>query len=577
MKTAQRLEYITALVNTQGYVSVSELSARCAVSAMTIRRDLAELAAQQQIERTHGGAASLRSAATARESNPALAAQPALATADVLIATTLSPGRDVMSDLAGRAVPLVAEALPVRGAQTLVAIDDQAAGYALGEWTAIYVHEHFAGRAHVLDLTDNLSNTQARSRGFLDALRAGGIQLASILSLNPQGHAERSYQLTRDALTLRPDINLIFAINDSNAWGAIRACRELRLPPERILVNSFGLEGDTLRNALMGEPAERNYCKVGLAMFPELIGPALVQAAILAYNGAALPPHIITPVAVLTRETLPHFYQREAGEWRVRADVAAERLPLPLVAPLAGHSPPTRLPRQVGVLVRYMEHEWYRNLLTAMRAYAEPLGVTIAVLDMEQTFRAELELRRREIARCAAQLVQPGEVVMVDGGPLAGYLAEELANRGQITVVSNARRAWDSLVPAHNVTLVSTGGVLRRHTDMLVGPTAEAALATLRADKLFLSVTGISLAFGLSHTDIPEVTIKQAMLRSAREVILVADHACFGREDTIQVAPLSSIHKLISDNGLPASWRLQLSQLGVQVILAPSGDAKNGN
>ncbi len=30
-----------------------------------------------------------------------------------------------------------------------------------------------------------------------------------------------------------------------------------------------------------------------------------------------------------------------------------------------------------------------------MRAYAEPLGITIAVLDMEQTFREELELRRR--------------------------------------------------------------------------------------------------------------------------------------------------------------------------------------
>ncbi len=29
---------------------------------------------------------------------------------------------------------------------------------------------------------------------------------------------------------------------------------------------------------------------------------------------------------------------------------------------------------------------------------------------------------------------------MVDGGPLAGYLAEELAHRGQITVVSNAPR-----------------------------------------------------------------------------------------------------------------------------------------
>jgi len=575
MKTAQRLAYITALVNSQGYVSVSELSARCAVSAMTIRRDLAELAVHHQVERTHGGAASLRGTATGL--NPALAAQPALTTADVLVATTLSPGRDVMADLAGRAVPVIAEALPVRGAQTLVAIDDRAAGYALGEWTACYVREHFAGRAHVLDLTDNLTNAQARSGGFLEALRAGGIELASVLSLNPQGHADRSYQLTRDALTLRLDINVIFAINDSNAWGALRACRELGLPPERILVNSFGLEGETLRDALMQEPAERNYCKAGVAMFPELIGPALVQAAILAYNGADLPPHIITPVAVLTRETLPQFYQREAGEWRVRADVAAERLAFPLVAPAADDSPAARRPRQVGVLVHYMEHEWYRNLLAAMRAYAEPLGITIAVLDMEQTIREELELRRREIARCAAQLVQPGEVVLVDGGPLAAYLAEELSGRGPITVVSNARRAWDALVAAPNVTLVSTGGILRRGADILVGPTAEAALATLRVDKLFLTVTGISLAFGLSHTDIPEVTIKQAMLRSAREVILLADHACFDREATIQVAPLSAVHKLISDNGLPASWRLQLSQLGVQVILAPSGGAKNGN
>ncbi len=570
MKTAQRLKTIAALVDAQGYVSVSELSARCAVSAMTIRRDLAELAARHQIERTHGGATSLRTATP----NARLVAQPALASADVLIATTLSAGRDVMSDLAGRAVPVIAEALPVRAAQTLVAIDDLAAGYALGEWTAAYAQVHFAGRAYVLDLTDNLSNAQARSRGFLDALRAGGIELADILSLNPQGHADRSYQLTRNALTQRPDINVIFAINDSNAWGAIRACRELGLPPERILVNSFGLEGDTLRDALMEEPAAQNYCKVGLAMFPELIGPALVQAAILAYNGVNLPLHIIAPVAVLTRETLPQFYRREVGGWRMRADVAAERLALPLVSQMAECTPATRLPHQVGVLVRYLEHEWYRNLLAAMTAYAEPLGITIAVLDMEQTFREELELRRREIARCAAQLVQPGEVVIVDAGPLAGYLAEELAERGQITVVSNARRLWEGLVPAQNVTLVSTGGVLRRGTEVLVGPTAETALATLRADKLLLTVTGISLAFGLSHTDIPEVTVKQAMLRSAREVILLADHACFDREATIQVAPLTAVHKLISDNGLPASWRLQLSQLGVQVILAPSGDAK---
>lgn len=103
---------------------------------------------------------------------------------------------------------------------------------------------------------------------------------------------------------------------------------------------------------------------------------------------------------------------------------------------------------------------------------------------------------------------------------------------------------------------------------MLVGPTAEGALRELRADKLFLSVEGVSLEFGLSHTNISEVTIKQAMIRSAREVILMADHTFFGEECVIQVAPTTVVHKLITDDALPASVRLELNKLGIQIILA---------
>ena len=90
----------------------------------------------------------------------------------------------------------------------------------------------------------------------------------------------------------------------------------------------------------------------------------------------------------------------------------------------------------------------------------------------------------------------------------------------------------------------------------------------LRADKLFLTVTGISLDFGLSHTNISEVTIKQAMIRSAREVILLADHTFFGQDSVIQVAAPTVVHKLITDDALPASVRLDLTKLGIEIILA---------
>ena len=102
----------------------------------------------------------------------------------------------------------------------------------------------------------------------------------------------------------------------------------------------------------------------------------------------------------------------------------------------------------------------------------------------------------------------------------------------------------------------------------MVGPTAEGALRELRADRLFLTVAGVSFNFGLSHTTVSEVTLKQAMIRSAREVILLADHTYFGLESTIQVAPLTVLHQLITDDALPASTRLDLSEAGIQVTLA---------
>jgi DeoR/GlpR family transcriptional regulator of sugar metabolism len=36
----------------------------------------------------------------------------------------------------------------------------------------------------------------------------------------------------------------------------------------------------------------------------------------------------------------------------------------------------------------------------------------------------------------------------------------------------------------------------------------------------------------------------------------------------IQVAPVSVVHKIIADDALPASWRLDLSRHGIEVILA---------
>jgi len=55
------------------------------------------------------------------------------------------------------------------------------------------------------------------------------------------------------------------------------------------------------------------------------------------------------------------------------------------------------------------------------------------------------------------------------------------------------------------------------------------------------------------------------MIASARKVILLADHTCFGKESIIQIGPCTLVHQAITDNALSASFRLELRKLGIEV------------
>ncbi len=325
----------------------------------------------------------------------------------------------------------------------------------------------------------------------------------------------------------------------------------------------FGLEGETLRNELL----TGDYCKAGLAMFPEIVGRVCIDAAVSAFNHQPLPPELVTPHAVLTTKTLMDYYGCEEGEWALRWKRALADFELPILIK-SDEVSINQMPHRIGFIVPFSEHEWYQSLEKTMREYAASMRIEFEIVDVHQSLRDEVELSRREIAASAAELVIPGEVIIIDGGPNAVFLGEALLGKKGITVITNAIPVFDILRANPDITLLLTGGAYRFSSQMLVGPTAEGALRELRADKLFLNVSGISLDFGLSHTNISEVSIKQAMIRSAREVILLADHTFFGLKSTIQIASLNVVDRLITDEALPASIRLELTKLGIQIILS---------
>lgn len=571
MKATSRLDKIVSLIDEHSFLTVSDLSRLCDVSEMTIRRDLDQLQKQNRILRTFGGAVPVRT-----ESVPADgAAHPhdqraevlLVDQVDVLIGTSVNPYYDnLLIDRAiKKDIAIIAESIEMPNQRTVVAVDNYQAAFDLGSWTGKYLKQQAVKKVNLLDLTFHQPNTQNRSRGFADGLGKINSSFETILSINAQSRYATAYQLSKDALIVHPQINLIFAINDTTAWGAINACRDLNIDPAQMTIVTFGLEGETLKNELM---SQNSYCKAGLAMFPEIVSLTCIEAAIAAFNHQPQVERYITPHVVLTAATLPKYYKQTAAGWELDWQTARKNLNIPIKIEREKPDPATKLPRQIGLIVPFLEHEWYKNLTALLKKYSEQYGIGLQIIDADQNVRDEVDLRRRQIAIKAASLVNPGDVVLIDGGPIAPYLARELKQKKDITVITNSVFVFDTLNRTPDIILISTGGAVRYSTQMLVGPTAEGALKELRADKLFLMVSGISLDFGLSHHTISEVTMKQAMIRSAREVILLADHTAFGAEVGIQVAPLKAVHKLITDDALPPSMRLDISKVGIQITLA---------
>jgi len=178
----------------------------------------------------------------------------------------------------------------------------------------------------------------------------------------------------------------------------------------------------------------------------------------------------------------------------------------------------------------------------------------------------EAQSEKLSIGRAAAGLINEGESVILDSGTTT--LAIALAVDIKCTVVTNSLAVAEILSMREDITTVLTGGEVQSTTYSLLGPMTRENLDGFYADKLFLSATGISTEKGLSTSSMIESEVKQAMITSAREVILVAHSAKLGHILYHTFAKWEKVNKFITDAGASPEQIDKIKQYGVEVIIA---------
>lgn len=175
---------------------------------------------------------------------------------------------------------------------------------------------------------------------------------------------------------------------------------------------------------------------------------------------------------------------------------------------------------------------------------------------------------KKRIGAAAARLVAEGETVFLESGRTTLQLARCLLEKRHIMVVTNGVHIALEFYGSDDIDVFLTGGDIRKETDSLVGPYADRCLEEIRVDKAFMGVSGLVVRRGMTAGALTEAEMKRGIIRCARKVIALADYSKFGKEFFAFVGPLSSVHQIVVDSGVPAEEIEAMKDMGVDVIVA---------
>lgn len=185
------------------------------------------------------------------------------------------------------------------------------------------------------------------------------------------------------------------------------------------------------------------------------------------------------------------------------------------------------------------------------RVHGGALPLAAPYQDFAQRERQQPELKAR-LARKVAAMVQPGQVLTLDGGTTIEAVARALPLSLKATVITHSLPVVLALQDHPHIEVRMPGGRFHRGSRVLTGAETLSGLQGVYADVCLLGVCSVSPDAGLTTPEPEEVALKQAMIANARSVIAVVTHEKFGTAAAFRVAGLDAITHIVTDGADPA-------------------------
>lgn len=172
---------------------------------------------------------------------------------------------------------------------------------------------------------------------------------------------------------------------------------------------------------------------------------------------------------------------------------------------------------------------------------------------------------KQRVASAAAALVQPGSIVILDGGTTTLAVVQHLSRSLDCTVVTHSPTVASALLD-HKAEILLIGGRLFKHSAVTSGAAAAESAGRISADLFLLGVTGIHPIAGLTTGDADEAAMKRVLASRAAETYVLGSAEKIGAASPHQVLRLEEVAGLVLDIDGDAATIRELRARGTRII-----------
>jgi len=171
--------------------------------------------------------------------------------------------------------------------------------------------------------------------------------------------------------------------------------------------------------------------------------------------------------------------------------------------------------------------------------------------------------QRQEIAETAYHLVSDNDMIMITEGLTNACIARKLAQKNNLTVLTNDMRVAMEFAGSPMNNLILLGGDLKEYA--VYGQLTENNLQYFSVKHLFVEVDAINKQSGIMVSSISKASFIQKAIRAAEIVSVVCLANNFGEKSLYRVGSVDLADKIITNSELDDAYKDYLFGLNIQV------------